>query len=381
MKKLFVACFSVTLMLNTVAQEDKKASTQLEFVNEIQLDATPVKSQDLTGTCWSYSSISFIESEILRMGNGSHDLSEMYYVYNIYQEKAANYVLRQGKAQFSQGSLNHDVIGTIAKYGVVPQSVYSGDVTGGERYNHTEMEALLGAFLEKLVTNPNGKLSTVWMDAYRGILNAYMGQTPRDFEYNGKTYTPTAFAEELELKPENYVAFTSFSHHPFNTSFVLEVPDNWSNGSFYNLPLDELMEVLNNALKNGYTVAWDADVSEKTWSRKKDIARWPAQDWKSMSSVERDSVFIANIEEADVTQEKRQEAFENYSTTDDHLMHIVGNAYDQYGNLYYLVKNSWGDHRANDGYVYVSEAYMRMKTISFTLHKDGLAKSLLKKIN
>jgi bleomycin hydrolase len=218
------------------------------------------------------------------------------------------------------------------------------------------------------------------MNAYAGILNAYMGAPPSDFEYEGKEYTPLELAKELGLASENYASLTSFNHHPFNSNFILEVPDNWSNGSFYNLPIDDLMNVLDEALENGFTVAWDADVSEKTWSRKNDIAKWPASSWKELNKEQKNEVFNGNIEEAEVDQEMRQKAFENLSTTDDHLMHIVGTAKDQYGNNYYIVKNSWGEDRPHDGFVYVSEAYMRMKTISFTLHKDGLDKKLRKAI-
>lgn len=372
---LFIIWFSLV----NAQSEGKKQSEQLEFTHDLFLDHTSVKSQDKTGTCWSYSSISFIEAELLRMGKGEHDLSEMYYVYHNYQRKAHNFLLRQGKTQFSQGSLNHDVLAVVDHYGVIPQSIYSGDNTKSDFYNHAEMEALLKAFLTTLVTKPGGNLSEVWIDAYRGILNAYMGKPVDYFDYKGAKYTPREFAEALNLSSNQYASLTSFSHHPFETTFILEIPDNWSNGSFYNMPLDDLMQVLNQALERGFTVAWDADVSEQTWSRKEDIAKWPAADWKSLNKEERDVFFKSNVvKEAVVSQEMRQEAFENLSTTDDHLMHIVGTAKDQYGNLFYVVKNSWGKNRPHDGLVYVSEAYMRMKTISFSLHKDALDKKLRK---
>ena len=375
---LFLSCF---FQVNAQSEGKKKAD-QLEFTNDLFIDHTAVKSQDKTGTCWSYSSISFIEAELIRMGKGEHDLSEMYYVYHNYQRKAHNFLLRQGKTQFSQGSLNHDVLAVIDQYGVIPQSVYSGDNTTSDIYNHAEMEALLKAFVTTLVAKPGGNLSEVWIDAYLGILNAYMGKPLDNFEYQGVNYTPAELAEALSLSSNQYASLTSFSHHPFESKFILEIPDNWSNGSFYNLPLDDLMQVLNQAIERGYTVAWDADVSEKTWSRKEDIAKWPAAEWKSLGTEERTAFFKGNdVKEAEVTQQMRQEAFENLSTTDDHLMHIVGTAKDQYGNLFYVVKNSWGENRPHDGLVYVSEAYMRMKTISFSMHKDALDKKLRKALD
>lgn len=382
----FKASFlSISLLISTSfsvfsQKESKKEPSEIQFTNTLLIDHTDVKHQQKTGTCWSYSSISFIESEILRMGKGSHDLSEMYFVYHNYKRKATNYVLKHGKTQFSQGSLNHDVLAVIDQYGVVPQSVYKGDATNSKIYNHSEMEAVLYGFLSALIQNKNGQLSTAWPMAYQGILDAYMGQPATQFTYQEKEYTPQELAKELGIKQEHYVSLTSFSHHPFNTEFILEVPDNWSNGSFYNLPLNDFISALDYALENGFTVAWDADVSEKTWSRKKDIAKWPATPYNELSKEEKKAVFTGNIEEANVDQAMRQEAFENLTTTDDHLMHIVGTATDQYGNKYYLVKNSWGENREFDGFVYVSEAYMRMKTISFTLHQDGIRSSLRKKI-
>lgn len=361
--------------------QDKNETKGYLFVNEIHLGHTPVKSQDITGTCWSFSTTSFLESELLRMGKGPVELSEMYSVYWTYMAKADNYVRRHGATNFGEGSLSHDMINIASQYGLMPFSVYSGYMNSDSIYNHRELSALLKSNLETIVSNPNGQLSTAWLNAYQGILSAYMQTPPTEFNYEGNSYTPDSFRAYMGIEPEDYISITSFNHHPFYSEFILEVPDNWSNASYYNVELDELIATIDEALKNGFTLAWDADVSEKTWSRKKDIAIWPATPYKEMSKEEKADLFEEVIPEMEVTQEIRQEGFDNYTTTDDHLMHIVGTAFDQNGNKYYLVKNSWGSERNFEGFVYVSESYMRMKTIAIMLHKDGVSKELKSKLN
>lgn len=374
---LVIGCF---LIIPFGFSQKKKEPNQYLFSNQIVLEATAIKNQQNTGTCWSYCTTSFIESELIRMGKPAIDLSEMYQVRVNYQDKASNYVLRQGKAQFGQGGLSHDVMYSIRNYGLMPETAYPGNQYDSSTHNHSEMAAILQSTVETVVTNPNKILSSSWEIGYNGLLDAYMGDVPSTFDYQGKSYNPLSFADYLGINPDDYISFTSFTNAPFYGPYILQVPDNWANGSFYNLPINEMMELIDNALANGFTIAWDADVSERTWSRKLGIAILPEVPYADMDNEMRGQLFKKIYPEMEVTQEARQAMFMNYQTTDDHLMHIVGTALDQNGNSYYLVKNSWGDHRAYEGYVYVSKAYMAMKTMGVMIHKDGVRKSIAKKI-
>ena len=371
MKRLVFVLFVFTSVW-TGAQE-------IKFESVIDLDASEVKSQDRTGTCWSFSTTSFIESELMRMGKGNIDLSEMYNVRMVYPEKAINYIRYHGKTQFGEGALAHDVINTIDKYGLVPESAYHGKMDKKERYDHSELVKMLESTLQVVLGSKT--VSNTWMTAYNSILDGYLGAVPETFEYDGKTYTPKDFANSLGIKSSDYVSITSFSHHDFYESFILEVPDNFSNGTFHNVTLDELVQVVDHALKNGYTVAWDADVSEKTFSSKNGMAIWPETSYANMSAEDRNKLFKSIVPEMKVTQEIRQAAFEDHTTTDDHLMHITGTLKDSDGNIYYKVKNSWGTKAGIDGFIYVSQAYFRMKTISLLLHNDGLIKSVKSKLS
>lgn len=348
------------------------------FKKTIDLEATPVKSQDNTGTCWSYSTHSFLESELIRMGKGELDLSEMYHARLIYEDKASNYVRRQGKAQFGQGSLAHDVLRMVAAHGVVPDSVYPGLLKGATAHNHTELEAVLLSVV-KTVTEQGGP-SVYWKDAVSGILDAYLGAKPSQFTWKGKTYTPRSFADALGIEPENYVSLTSFTHHPFRSWFVLEVADNYSNGQFWNVPLDDLVRATDEALENGYTLAWDADVSERSFVASKGIAILPAESWSGKTRLQAEQALSSHVPELTVTQQNRQAAFDAQETTDDHLMHITGKAVDASGNPYYVVKNSWGTDSGKDGYMYVSLAYFKMKTLSVTVHRSALPKDISKEL-
>lgn len=348
------------------------------FETIVNLEATEVKSQGNTGTCWSFSTVSFLESELIRMGKGKHNISEMYNVRHVYMDKADNYVRRQGKAQFSQGSLAHDVINTISKHGLVPDEAYSGLEKGVERHDHDELEGMLKAIV--FAAMDMGTISTTWKSAYSAILDVYLGEEISKFKYQNKEYTPMSFATEMGIKSENYVSISSFSHHPFYSEFILEVPDNWSNGSFENVTIDELEKVTQDALKAGFSLCWDADVSEKTFSSKHGIAVIPSKNWKEMSEEEQKAAFQKPIKEASINDAYRQKHFDNQNTTDDHLMHITGLIKDKEGNIWYKVKNSWGKKRGIDGYIYVSSAYFRAKTISILLHKDAVSKDVAKKI-
>ena len=340
-------------------------SQKYDFQSVKDISCLPVLSQDKTGTCWSFSTTSFLEAEILRIKGQKIDLSEMFTVYNTYQKKAYNYVMRQGKAQFGEGGLSHDVIISALEFGLVPESTYSGKKTEAI-HDHSKMVVGLESFLKNVVIAK--PFPTQWREQYREVLDRYLGKTVTDFSYEGKKYTPKEFVKTTGLDLTKYITITSFTHVPFHTNFVLDIPDNFANGMFYNMPLDEFIYNIDNALDTGYTLALDADVSEKTFSSKTGVAVIPAKE------EDAESILTEIKPEKVITQELRQAEFENYNTTDDHLMHIVGKVKDQKGNIYYKVKNSWGKDSGKDGYMYMSVAYLRLKAISVMLNKDGLLK-------
>ncbi|GAB5464872.1 MAG: C1 family peptidase [Candidatus Kapaibacteriales bacterium] len=349
----------------------RKIDSVYQFEEIVNLENTDIKNQNRTGTCWSFAGNSFLESELLRMGKGEHNLSEMYIVRNIYPEKAMNYVRYHGKAQFGQGSLAHDVLNSIDKYGAVPEEVYSARPEN-DYLNHAEMFSILNSIVVNITnTDPKNRTSH-WMDAFEGVIDAYMGDAPEEFEYRGKKYTPKSFANFLSLSKNDYVDITSFTHHKFGDEIVLEVPDNWSRGKFLNVPMDKMLSLTVTALENGYTVNWGADVSEPGFESDYGLAINPA-DIKLMEidkeMIKWDSLYA----EATVTQEMRQEDFDNYLTQDDHGMHIIGIAKDKLDRKYFIVKNSWGyKNPGRDGYLYVSFPYFQHKTTSIQMHKDVL---------
>ena len=367
MKNLVTTLFCCLMVTVAIAQEPYKFNTQID------LETTSVISQGATGTCWSFSTSSFLESEIMRITGKTIDLSEMYTVRNTYPTKAYNYVMRQGKAQFSEGGLAHDVINSVQKYGLAPLEVYTGLEEGAARHNHAEMVAVLSAMLNTYIDNPGRSLSPKWREAVNAVLDVYIGSNPKEFTYQGKQYTPMSFLAMTGIKADDYISVTSFTQAPFYSSFILNIPDNFSNGSFYNVPLDDFIQVIDSALERGYTVELDCDVSERSFSSKDGVAVIP----KDPVNVKK---ALAGIyPERNIDQEYRQQEFENYTTTDDHLMHITGTLTDQNGTKYYKVKNSWGtdeSRNANGGYVYFSEAYMRLKAISVMIHKDALPKKV-----
>lgn len=385
MKNLF---FSAVLLLATsrlAAQEPTNQLGNYRFSDLKMVGVTPVQNQYKSGTCWVYSTNSFLESELMRMGKGKHDLSEMFVVRAGYLERAENYLRRQGAAAFGQGAENHDVWNIVKKYGIVPQAAYAGFPAGQDKPNHAEMEAVLKAMLDALNKLPGGgKLSKEWRAAYASVVDAYMGGTPppQNFAVAGKNYTPQTYFQSLGLNPDDYIAFTSYSHHPFYQPFVLEVSDNWSNGEFVNVPIDDLIKIAENAVEKGYSVLWASDVSEKGFAAKSGLALMPEKDFADMSAGEKDSVFINPVKEKWVSQEDRQVAFDELSTTDDHGMHITGMVKDQNGTKYFLVKNSWGTdvNKATGGYIYVSQPYFRYKTMSLMVHKDAVPQMTRQKI-
>lgn len=344
---------------------------QYEFIVKTEAPCTEIKDQQKTGTCWSFATCSFIESELMRDGKGSHDLSEMYVVKHIYREKAMNYILRQGKANFSQGSLAHDVISAIRQYGIVSQDMFDVRTDESEPYDHGEFVAATKGMLDGLLKRKT--LSQDWKEALDAMLDIYFGEAPTYFKHNDVTMNPQTYAEHLGIEPDDYISLTSFSHHPFYQSFILEIPDNFSNGSYYNIHLNELEQVIDEALEAGYTIAWDGDVSEKGFSSAQGIAVLP-------QDASREDLFTMPGPEIEVKQQNRQLAFESLATTDDHLMHIIGIATDQNGNKYYKIKNSWGKVGPMQGYLYMSAPYFRMKTISVTMHRDAVAPEIREKM-
>lgn len=340
---------------------------QYVFNNETRLPTTSVKNQQATGTCWSFATTSFLEAEIIRLTKNYIDLSEMYNVRMAYLEKAQNYILRHGLTNFGEGGLSHDVLRNVELHGIVPLSVYQGILAGDDSLDHSELSTALKAYLGAVVKV--GHPGAHWRDAVTGIIDAYMGTVPSTFMYRDKSYDPRSFAGAMGIRSENYYSITSFTHHPFYKYFILEVPDNYMNGSFFNVKMDEMVNIIDYALDKGYTLLWDGDVSDRGFSQDKGLAILPVATIK-------DSIFNKPGNEMAVTQDSRQENFMNYKTTDDHLMHLVGRAKDQNGGVYYIIKNSWGERGPYKGYLYMSEAYVRMRTISITLHKDAIPKEI-----
>lgn len=364
----------------------------------VLLDATPVQSQGITGTCWSFSALSFFESELMRMGMKNPDLlSEMYVARKAYEAKAEKYVRMDGKTNFSEGGAFHDIPYVIRHYGIVPLAVYDGLNYGSKSHDHSEMFRVLNGALQGIIEQTHSSrfngLTTAWKGALNGILDAYFGPDPVNFTFKGKEYTPRSYADAIGLNMDEYVSLTSFMHLPENEECQLAIQDNWAWGSSYNVSLDDLFAACEYALRNGYTLAWGADVSEKGFSFSNGLAINPVdketisvsgKDNKNFSdagATKTSNAFKTPVDEVVVTPEIRQEGYDNKTTTDDHGMHIVGLYKDQNGTKYFLVKNSWGTGNFPQGYLYVSESYFKWKTINVYLHKDGLSKEMKKKLN
>jgi len=390
--KIFAA-FLVWMMAMAVVAQAPAEGYQFEDIYD--LEATSVKDQHRSGTCWSFSGLSFLESEMIRLGKEPADLSEMFIVRHCYADKAEKYVRLHGHLNFGPGGAFQDVIYVLKNYGIVPEQACSGLCYGEESHVHGEMDEVLKQYVDGVIKNKNKKLSPAWKEGFNGILNAYLGELPETFEVDGKSYTAQSYAKEVTgLNADDYIQVSSYSHHPFYSQFVIEVPDNWLWGKVYNVTLDDLMAIMENSLETGYTVGWASDVSEKGFSHTNGVAIVPETNtkemsgsersrWETMSRTERNKAlysFDKPVEEKVITQEIRQEAYDNYQTTDDHGMHITGMSKDQNGTKYFKVKNSWNTNNKYDGYFYASESFFKYKTMSIMIHKDALTKELKKKL-
>lgn len=399
MKKGFWMMFMwmafVSSYMVSFAQEEKNENGYV-FTTQKEVKYTPIKNQNRSGTCWSYSGIGFLECELLRQGKGEYDLSDMWIVKKAYRDKADVYVRMHGNYNFGGGGAFFDVFNMIAKYGIMPEEVFPGNQYGTELPVHGELDAILKAYVDAVIENNNKKLSTAWKSGYDGVLSAYLGNDPAKFTISGKEFTPQSYAASLGLNFDDYISITSFTHHPFYTKFAIEIPDNWAMEQSYNVTLDEMMLIMNNAVDQGYSIAWGSDVSHKGFNWRKGIAIIPEKQfeftdgsdkerWEKLSQNDKDKElysFDKPGKETIITQEMRQLAFDDYSTTDDHGMVIVGKAIDQNGTPYFIVKNSWGIDNRNpyEGFFYASEAFVKLQTINIIVHKDAIPKDILKKL-
>ncbi len=393
--KLIIVLVTAAIVANT-ATTAVAQSNVIDSVYQIKdtkvLPATSIKDQNKSGTCWSFSAISFLESELLRKGKGEYDLSDMYPVYDCYMRKADKYVRMHGNAYFPAGGASSDVFDVLRMKGLMPESVFTGLNYDKDKHDHSEMDRALKAYLDAVVKGR--EITTVWKKAYTAILSTYLGEAPAQFTENGKTYTPESYAKMLELNADDYVAITSFSHYPFYSQYEKDVPDNWNKGMVYNVTLDEIMRIADNSIDKGYTLVWGGDVSERGFSWKNgiaiiadeqadDIKGSDRDKWETMNDRERIDAaykFEKIVPEKNITQESRQKDYDTWVSTDDHGMHIVGIAKDKNGNTYYKVKNSWNVSNPQKGYLYMSVPFFKAKMLDITVHKDAIPEDIRKKL-
>ena len=395
MKRILLGLIGLIGLISPVCAEEQADSIEgWQFTTIDSVGITPVKDQNRSGTCWCFSTIGFLESEILRTKGIELDLSEMFIVNHNMLDRATYFVRQYGEgSQYAPGGSAYDVLYCMEHYGLVTQDAMPGIRYGDTLPNHTEVDAICKGFLNGITGGKVKKLSPVWREAFQAIWDTYLGKCPETFTYNGKTYTPLEFKEWLGLKESDYVSLTSYTHHPFYTRFALEVPDNWRMDQMYNVPMDEMMQIIDNAIRHGYTLAWGADVSETGFTRKgigvmpdadhgADITGSDAAKWLGLSADDkRKELTKKPLPEVEVTQEMRQKAYDNWETTDDHGMQLFGIAKDQNGKEYYMVKNSWGTAKSDyKGIWYVSRAFMAYKTNNIVVHKDAIPKDIRKKL-
>lgn len=366
-------------IFSSAFSQAKKDSLIFKSISETK--HTCIANQYKTGTCWSFATVSFLESEILRKSNTSVDLSEMFFVRHAYPQKALNYIRMHGKANFGQGGQAHDVINIMKEKGLMPESAYGGINYNYKRHDHIELERILAGMLKSLTEIQSDGLTEKWDDAFVSVLETYLGVLPSDFEVDGKKTNAVQYSKSLGLIPEDYVEITSYTHFPFDTWIDLDVPDNWSHDKYFNVTLNELLLIAENAINKGYSVCWDGDISEPGFSHKDGIANVPEENLRNLSDEQKKSILMGGNPEVDITQEIRQKAFEKYQTTDDHLMHIVGISEDQFGMRYFHTKNSWGENsNAFEGMLNMSYSYFKKNTIAIMVHKDALPKEIKEKI-
>ena len=396
MKKIFMFALLAMMATSALAQEEKKDDNKPVFTTIMELPITSVKDQNRSGTCWAFSTLSFFESEILKKTGKSYDLCEMFIANKDYMERAELTVRMHGDSQFAQGGSAGDVLIVIKNHGICPENAMPapGTLQGDSLANFNEFFSVMEPYVGAVAKSTAKKISNQWKVGLQGILDAYLGECPEEFVYEGKKYTPKTFAASLGIDWNDYVSITSYTHHPFYTAFPVEVQDNWRWDRSYNVPMDEMMQIIDNALKNGYTVAWGGDVSEDGFTRKglgiaydtkkaQSLTGSDAARWLKLSSSEKksklDSLGI-NAPEIVPTQELRQERFDNWELTDDHGMHIYGLAKDQNGKEYYMVKNSWGEYGDYKGTWYMTKAFVAANTMDFLINKNAIPKDIRKKL-
>lgn len=394
MKKI-IYLLLLTLVFSNAAmsQNDKKEEKKsYQFTKVKENSVTPVGDQYRSGTCWSFSAIGLVEAEVVRAKNKLYNLSEMWIVRNAYMEKAERYIRMHGNATFAAGGAFQDIPLMIKKYGIVPEEVYPGLHYGSNKHDHSEIDKVLEGFVKPLAQSK--KLSSSWKTAFNAILDSYFGKMPEKFTYEGKEYTPTTFAASLGLNWDDYIEIGSFTHHPFYEKFIIEIPDNWTNGEIYNVKLDEMIQIMDDAINAGYCIGWGSDVSEKGFSWKNGVAIVPDEEKTDLTGSERDKwekltaaekaqsayAYDGTAKEKTITQEMRQEGFDNFETTDDHGMLIVGIYKDQNGHKFYKVKNSWNVENIYEGYFYASESFVRYKTIDIQINKNALTPAMKSKL-
>jgi len=370
MKKILALVNILIITSLLFAQEDVH---KFEILHKVK--TTPVKSQGKSGTCWAFAATSVIETELLRLGKGEIDISEMFTVRHKLLPMAENYIRYHGNSNFGDGGQAHDLINAINNYGMVPEKIYSGKNIGLDVHNQSEMTSVLNGMLEAILKKKSGKLTPKWKEAVEAVLNTYLGTPPQKFEYEGKEYTPKSFVQELDLDTKKYVEITSYSDVPYYEKFNLPLPDNWTNEEYYNIPIDELIEIINYSLENGFSICWDGDSGKDNFYRDEGYAVIP------LKEKSKDDTITEPEDEKVITQKMRQETFENFDVTDDHLMHIVGIAKNQNGTKFYYTKNSWGtNNKKYDGFWYMSENYVRLKTVAIMVNVDSIPKKIRDKL-
>lgn len=397
MKKVLSLALISLMAVGAQAQEaEKKASNKPVFTTIKENPITSIKDQNRSGTCWDYSTISFFEAEILKATGKTYDLCESFVANKTYMERATQVVRFHGDCQFSQGGSAEDVLATMKKHGIVPEGTmpFPGSLYGDSLNNFNEFFSLMEPYVAAIAKSSAKKISGQWKVGLQGILDAYLGKCPEEFTYEGKKYTPQTFVKSLGINLDDYVSITSYTHHPFYSAFAVEVQDNWRFPLSYNLPMDEMMKVIDNAIEKGYTIAWGGDVSEDGFTRQglayaidtkkteslqgSDMAKW-----LKMTAAKKKNLIDSlgcTVPEITATQKLRQQRFDNWELTDDHGMLIYGVAKDQNGKEYYMVKNSWGETGEYKGIWYMTKTFIAANTMDFLINKNAIPKDIRKKL-